>query len=180
MAERLLMQAEPRSLTPRTLAKEKQTMIPPRFRGRPISSFFVALSLLFATLLSAQTPNSATLTVRILSARNVNGVVRIALFQSTDGFPGDASKALRTQPAKIDPQTLTAQTVFSGIPQGTYAVMVFHDENGNGKLDKNVLGVPKEGYGASRDARGAFGPKYDDARFDYRGGGLTMPITLRY
>ena len=53
-------------------------------------------------------------------------------------------------------------------------------ENANGKLDKNVMGVPKEGYGASRGARGAFGPKYDDARFDYRGGSLTMPIALRY
>jgi uncharacterized protein (DUF2141 family) len=180
MAERLLMQAEPRSLTPRTLAKEKQTMIPPRFRGRPISSFFVALSLLFATLLLAQTPNSATLTIRIANARNANGVVRIALFQTAEGFPGDASKALRTQPAKIDPQTLTAQTVFSGIPQGTYAVMVFHDENGNGKLDKNMVGIPKEGYGASNNpAKRMRPPTFDETRFSLNSD-QTIEIRLLY
>src|SRR5882757_8913603 len=152
-------------------------MIRPRFQWRPISVFFVTLSFLFTTLLPAQSPNSATLTVRILSARNVNGVVRIALFQSTDGFPGDASKALRTQPAKIDPQTLTAQTVFSGIPQGTYAVMVFHDENGNGKLDKNMVGIPKEGYGASNNpAKRMRAPNFDEAKFSFN---LQQSIDIR-
>jgi uncharacterized protein (DUF2141 family) len=88
------------------------------------------------------------------------------LFQSVEGFPGDASKALRTEPAKIDPQTLTAQAVFFGIPQGTYAVMVFHDENGNGKLDKNMVGIPKEGYGASNNpAKRMRAPTFDEARF---------------
>lgn len=141
-------------------------MIQRRFRGKPISAFLVTLSLLFTALLPAQSPNSATLTVRILTARNGNGVIRIALFQSADGFPGDASKALRTQPAKIDPQTLTAQAVFSGIPQGTYAVMVFHDENGNGKLDENLVGMPKEGYGASNNPpKKMRPPTFDEAKF---------------
>jgi uncharacterized protein (DUF2141 family) len=118
-------------------------MIRARFLGKPMSLFTVLL-LLFTVPVPAQSPNSATLTIHIVNARNANGVIRVALFYSPEGFPGDASKALRTQPAKIDPQTLNAQAVFSGVPQGTYAVMVFHDENNNGKLDKNMIGIPKE------------------------------------
>lgn len=141
-------------------------MMQATFQVDPISVMLAMLLFLFTTPLPAQSPNSAALTVRIVSARNANGVVRIALFQSAEGFPGDASKALRTQPAKIDPQTLSVQAVFSGIPQGTYAVMVFHDENGNGKLDKNLVGIPKEGYGASNNpAKKMRPPTFDEAKF---------------
>jgi uncharacterized protein (DUF2141 family) len=55
-----------------------------------------------------------------------------------------------------------------------------HDENGNGTMDRGMFGIPKEGFGASRGAHGAFGPKFADARFDYAGGGQTIPITIRY
>jgi uncharacterized protein (DUF2141 family) len=90
----------------------------------------------------------------------------VALFQNAEGFPADASKALRTQPAAIDPQTLSAQVVFTGIPQGVFAVMVFHDENRNGKLDKNFVGIPKEGYGASNNpAKKMRPPNFDEAKF---------------
>lgn len=140
-------------------------MIRPRFQSRPTSALLAVLWF-FMTLLPAQGPSSATLTVRIINACNANGVIRIALFQSANGFPGDASKALHTQPAKIDPQTLTAQAVFSDIPQGTYAVVVFHDENGNGKLDKNLVEIPKEGYGASNNpAKKMRPPTFNEAKF---------------
>jgi uncharacterized protein (DUF2141 family) len=163
------MQAKPGSQRPRTLEKEMSTMMRVRFQVDPISLMLAVLSFLFTMPLPAQSPNAATFTVHIVNARNANGVVRIALFQNAEGFPGDASKALLTQPAKIDPQTLTAQAVFSGIPQGTYAVMVFHDENGNGKLDKNLVGIPKEGYGASNNpAKKMRPPAFDEAKFSLR------------
>jgi uncharacterized protein (DUF2141 family) len=136
------------------------------FQARIISATLVMLSFFFTTVLSAEPPNSATLTIRIINARNANGLIRIALFESAEGFPGDSSKALRTQPAKIDPQTLTAQAVFTDIPRGTYAVILFHDENGNGKLDKNLVGIPKEGYGASNNpTKKMRPPAFDEAKF---------------
>jgi uncharacterized protein (DUF2141 family) len=107
--------------------------------------------LLLSSIAGAQTANVATLTVHVINARNTKGTIRIALFRSADGFPGDTSKALRMQGAPVDPNTLSSEIVFVGIPQGVYAVMVFHDENKNGKLDKNLVGVPKEGYGASNN-----------------------------
>jgi len=71
--------------------------------------------------------------------------------------------------------------MFADVAPGEYAVSVFHDENSNGKLDRNFMGMPKEGVGASDDAVGHFGPpKYDDARFSYKGGRSVMAIHVKY
>lgn len=58
---------------------------------------------------------------------------------------------------------------------------MFHDENSNGKLDRNFMGIPREGVGASNGARGHFGPpKFGDAEFHFLGGQLDLKITLAY
>jgi len=55
---------------------------------------------------------------------------------------------------------------------GKYAVSVFHDENSNGKLDTNFLGIPREGVGASNNAKGHFGPRNSARqRFNSRAAG---------
>ena len=52
----------------------------------------------------------------------------------------------------------------AGVPKGSWAVLAYQDENENGELDRNLIGIPKENYGFSRDARGKFGPPgFDDA-----------------
>ena len=57
------------------------------------------------------------------------------------------------------------------LPPGTYALGVLHDEDGNREMKTGFLGRPKEGYGASRDARGKMGPpKFEDARLALRPG----------
>ena len=60
-----------------------------------------------------------------------------------------------------------ARVTFEGVPFGTYALKVFHDENDNGKLDTNFVGMPKEAFGFSNDAMGRFGPPdFDAASFE--------------
>ena len=60
--------------------------------------------------------------------------------------------------------------VIHDLPAGEYAIASYHDENGNGKLDTNALGLPEEGYGFSNDARGMFGPpKFSEAVFEFDG-----------
>ena len=67
------------------------------------------------------------------------------------------------------------------VKPGTYAVSTFHDENSNGKLDTNLLGIPTEGVGASNNAKGHFGPpKFDDAKFRFEGGRLDLKIAIDY
>ena len=148
-----------------------------------LTHFLVGLGVLLVgppTRLVSQ-PGTATVTVRVTGARNNKGRVLLALFQSEAGFPGDSTKAIRTQQAEIDAQTRTAQFVLQGIPYGVYALSVFHDENMNGKLDKNFVGMPKEGYGASNDPKKRMGPPpFDEAKFSVNQPEPSIEIKLIY
>jgi uncharacterized protein (DUF2141 family) len=70
---------------------------------------------------------------------------------------------------------------FEDIPPGTYALAVFHDENMNGKLDTNWLGIPTEGYGFSNDVKALLGaPPFSAASFQCDAGTLDLTISLLY
>jgi len=121
------------------------------------------------------------LAVHVTGARNAKGKIRVALFRDGKGFPNDPSQAVHTQGADIDPQTLSAQVVFADLRTGVYAVSVFHDENMNEKLDKNFMGVPKEGYGASGNPKKKMGPpNFDEAKFQLGVAGQSVEIKLLY
>ena len=145
------------------------------------AGLFLTLALRVSSPLEAQSTGTATLTIRVTGARNAKGKIRAALFQGAEGFPNDASHALHTQTADIDPQTSCAQIVFTDLPAGVYAVSVFHDENMNQKLDKNFVGVPKEGYGASNNPKKKMGPpSFEEAKFQLSGTEQSLEIKLMY
>jgi len=122
-----------------------------------------------------------TLTIKVVGARNANGKIYVALFQNPAGFPEKGSAALRREQADIDRQTLSAQVVFRDVPQGVYAVSVLHDENSNGKLDKNFFGIPEEGYGASNNpGKKMRAPNFDEAKFSMSSPDQTVEINLVY
>jgi uncharacterized protein (DUF2141 family) len=122
-------------------------------------------------------PNS--IKVVVVGLHNDDGEVDCALFGSADGFPSDSLKAAKTTKSKIE--NAQAICMFADVAPADYAVSVFHDEKGNGILDRNFLGIPKEGVGASNDAAGSLGPpKFDDARFSYKGGRSVLAIHVRY
>ncbi len=130
---------------------------------------------------SAQTNDTATLTVRVTGARNTKGKIWVTVFQDAQGFPDNASKAIRQQSVEIDPNTMSAQVTFKDLPQGTFAVSVLHDENGNGKMDKNFVGMPKEGYGASNNPKKKKrAPTFDEAKLSLNASEQTIEITLIY
>jgi uncharacterized protein (DUF2141 family) len=90
--------------------------------------------------------------VDIEGLRSDKGQIMCALYSSAAAFPKDGAKALaRTQSAVSGRRSVCS---FPGVQQGNYAVAVFHDENSNGKLDTNFLGIPREGTGASNNAKG--------------------------
>ena len=121
-----------------------------------------------------------TIRVYVLGVRNSYGDVKCELFNSDDGFPMDTSKAVKTTSGQIhNGQAVCNFTKV--LPGDFYAVAVYHDENGNGQLDTNFLGIPKEGVGASNDASSTFGPpKYDDAKFKYSGGIQPVTVHIHY
>lgn len=140
----------------------------------------VVVSLLLTVPLTAQS-GTATLTVRVTGVRNSNGQIALALFQGEAGFPGDSSKAVRLLQAPIDSRTRSATFVLQAVSGGVYAISVFHDENMNGKLDKNLVGAPKEGYGASNNPRKRMGPPpFDEAKFSVNQPEQSIEIRLIY
>jgi uncharacterized protein (DUF2141 family) len=127
----------------------------------------------------AQSQPGGFIHVEIVGLRNDKGQVRCALFSSASDFPKSGDKAVAR--AKSDISHGKASCEFSGIAPGTYAVSVFHDENSNGKLDTNFVGIPREGVGASNDAKGHFGPpKFEAAAFHFSGDRLDLKITVHY
>jgi len=118
--------------------------------------------------------------VTILDIRNSIGAVACALFESPVGFPTEFLH-FATQIMVIRIRDSQARCDFSDIAPGTYALAVVHDENFNGKLDANWLGIPTEGYGFSNDATAALGaPSFSAASFPYNGQNLDLTIGLNY
>ena len=95
----------------------------------------------------------------------------VAIHSSASDFPGKDEHAInRVVPATGDKTELS----ITDVPAGEYAVSVFADVNGNGKLDSNFIGIHQEPVGVSRDAKGHFGPpKFADAAFNV-GEGITQ------
>jgi uncharacterized protein (DUF2141 family) len=127
--------------------------------------FLGVLGLVAATALAQ---DKSRLTVDLVGFHSDKGKVACELFSSADGYPTQPEKAVKKMVADISGGKATC--AFDDLPDGEYAVAAFHDENGNGKLDANFLGIPKEGVGASNDAKGHFGPpRYADAHFTVHG-----------
>ena len=142
----------------------------------------IFLALLAIGVAEAQTNNTSdsnAIKVALVDLHSNDGEVRCALYSSADGFPDIFTKAAKTTTAKITNEQ--AVCGFSAVVPGDYAISAFQDENSNGILDRNFMGMPKEGVGASNDAKGSFGPpKFDDARFSYKGGLHQLTIHMRY
>ncbi len=121
----------------------------------------------------------ATLTVRVTGFQNDQGIAQISLFQDAKGFPDQVALAFRTNATVItNNQVLVA---FTDIPFGDYAVSVLHDENRNGRMEVNWLGMPREGHGVSNDARGKAGPPaFVAARFKLETPTRSLRINLTY
>ena len=104
------------------------------------------------------------LVVEISGLRNSDGEIFLSLFSGKKGFPDAPSGAVRNFHQKIKRQTCLIE--IHDLPYGEYAVSFLHDENLNGKMEANLLGIPKEGFGFSGNSKSKMGPPdYDDVRF---------------
>lgn len=128
--------------------------------------------------LSGTVASAETLNVQVIGLHNEVGTVRMALFAARRGFPKEEfATALRV----IDISADGGRTTFSDLPAGRYAIAVYHDENGNDKLDANLFGIPTEGYGFSNNARGTLAaPGFNAAAFSITGSNTTQTISIGY
>jgi uncharacterized protein (DUF2141 family) len=101
------------------------------------------------------------------------------LFASAVGFPTKPELAIQRTTAVIVAGRATCD--FAGVVPGTYAVSVTHDENSDGKLDRTFIGIPREGVGASNNARGSIGPPhFDAAAFHVDQSPVELAVTVTY
>jgi uncharacterized protein (DUF2141 family) len=122
---------------------------------------------------------SGKLVVELSGFRSDQGQLLLRIYDHEAGFPTDGGKALRELRQRIEHGRATV--TLDSLPFGSYAIGCVHDENGNGKLDTNLLGIPREGVCASRDARGRMGPpKWKDARFEFTSDGASIQIHVAY
>ncbi len=139
-------------------------------------SIFVFLFLFPLVVLA--TDSNGTITVNITDCRDDKGEVVVTLYNSKDGFPEKPEKAIKKVTGKI--KDGKSQVVFSDVPYGEYAVSILHDENVNGKMDKSMLGIPKEGNGASNNPESFGPPKFKDAKFDLNSDNSSIEIKMKY
>lgn len=139
-------------------------------------SIFIFLFLFPLIVLASD--SKGDITVKINNCHNDKGEVLVTLYKSEDGFPEEPEKAYKKITSKI--KDGKSDIVFSDIPYGEYAISILHDENGNGKMDKNMIGIPKEGNGASNNPESFGPPKYKDAKFMLNSQASTIDIKLKY
>ena len=114
------------------------------------------------------------LQVNLQAVRDATGELRVSLYRETDTFRKE-DRALKV--VSIAAQKGDAQVVFSGLAPGRYAVMAYHDENSDGKLNLRFGMFPTEGYGLSNNPTVIGPPKFADSAVDLAE--LLTSITVR-
>src|SRR5262245_35747452 len=120
----------------------------------------------------------ATLRITVVDLRNHKGQLIFGVFKSADGFPNRSEKSVNWQVKPIDSDHIvfTAQ-----LPPGRYGASVLHDENGSGDMDKNLAGIPKEGYGVTNNPKPKFrAARFDEALFTLPPEGANLTISVQY
>lgn len=134
----------------------------------------ICLSLFSIIVSNAQQSTGNEVTVTILNIKSNNGKVLVALFNSEASFLNKGTKAAYS---KIENNRSTV--TFKDVPNGIYAISMYHDENDNNKMDTNFLGIPMEDYGCSNNAKGFMGPpKWEDAKFEINNQSINQHIKL--
>ncbi|HPO64184.1 MAG TPA: DUF2141 domain-containing protein [Candidatus Kapabacteria bacterium] len=119
------------------------------------------------------------LKIEIFGFSNNKGKARISVFskENKKAFPDKYNKASYKFIVPIKDKKVTQ--FIENIPYGEYAVIVHHDENDDDELNTNWLGMPKESFGASNDAKGSFGPPdFEDAKFLINKSQLLIKINM--
>lgn len=116
----------------------------------------LALSFCPVTARSQETSGpSGRIRVSIGNLRSPRGLVGVALFNAKKGFPDKPERAVEGRSIEANGR---CEVVFDNIPYGTYAVSVLHDENANRRMDKTIIGIPREGFGTSNNPKIRRGP----------------------
>jgi uncharacterized protein (DUF2141 family) len=135
----------------------------------------LSLAMIGASFPAFAEGGSGTLKVVITGFKSDSGKAMIALCDSKANY--DAPRSFRSAAADIVGGRV--ELSLDSLPFGEYALKAYHDENGNGKLDTKIFGIPKESYGFSNNVKNKMGPtKYEDAKFMFEADGQEIAIAM--
>ena len=123
--------------------------------------------------------NLGTLEVEINHLDNTKGHLLVSLFDKEKGFLEEESLFRKQTVKQIT--GLTQKVYFRNVPYGDYALAVIHDENANGDVDSNFLGIPSEGYGFSGPEKGRiFPPNFKEAKVSLNSPSKNVKVEMYY
>lgn len=128
------------------------------------------------SLLGCGITHAADLDVGVSGLRSQQGKLRVAVIAAPAQLDG-AQPPVQAQTVPIT--SSTPQIQFKSLAPGRYAVMINHDENSNGKLDTNLIGMPVEGYGFSNNPTGMRKPDFDEIVFELPAAGKRINVQMR-
>jgi uncharacterized protein (DUF2141 family) len=139
--------------------------------------YFISAKLSAQCVAEEPKTETGTLLVMVQGFKNTEGQLMVAIYNNSKDFPDK-------DPYKGSITAISANEElikFENLPYGDYAIAVLHDMNNDGKLDKNVLGIPTEGYGFSNNAMDKYGPpSFLQASFVFAGRDVARIIDLEY
>ncbi|WP_194852290.1 DUF2141 domain-containing protein [Nonlabens antarcticus] len=113
--------------------------------------------------IASTTPPKMTISVKNIKAKKGNLI--IAVFNENGDFLKEGA-AVKTYTVKVD--DLTETLIINDLPKGNYAISMYHDENSDGKCNRNFLGIPKEGYAFSNNFKPKLSaPDFEDCEFSF-------------
>jgi uncharacterized protein (DUF2141 family) len=141
-----------------------------------VKKIMKSLTLILILLTPLAVTGQGRLEVTVVNVKDTTGTVRVGIFKDESTFLKEAfvGKVVKASKGEV-------KVIFERVPLGKYALSVIHDENRNGMLDSNVIGIPKEGFGFSNDAMGMFGPPdFEKCVFVITDMPPKMTVTMRY
>ncbi len=130
--------------------------------------------LLLAGLTSNENPQ---LTIEVQNIEVVDGYIRIGIFNSNEKF---LKKDSTFKKYKVAVENNTETIIIDDLPKGEYAFILYHDKNSDGKMNRKLIGIPKEPFGFSNNVRPKFSkPTFDECMF-LLDDNLVLQIKLDY
>jgi len=132
---------------------------------------------LFAQETSQDSVTTGNLNVIVEGLKNDHGIIWIGLYNSSDSWN---DKQEKFKSALLEVKNHEAEWLIENIPFGEYAVKLYHDENEDGQMNTNFIGMPKESYGFSNNVMGKFSPpKFEKAKFLFDSKNLSIRIKVK-
>lgn len=135
--------------------------------------FTVILLLMLCTKTGIAQELEHSLTVIVTNIESDQGTIQVGLYNSKGNFLNKIYQSISTKA-----KTGSVEVIFKNVPKGEYAISLYHDRDGNQKLN-TFLSIPTEPYGISNNAKGRFGPpKWEDAKFSISDKAIVQSIKL--